>query len=228
MNVNEAFISPRRKAAGPRRALGRRGPAALRGALAQVFRRTILEAAERVFGARGFSQAKMSEIAERAGLASGTLYNYFDSKEGIFKELLEHRGEELSALLAAIAAGPGDARAKLVQLTRTTFEYVESHAAMLTLLLQVGGAACSARGGSGPGASRQYLRTLAVYQASLAEAARQGLLRRRLDPRELAAVLAGAMSGMVRGWLLGGRRGPLGDRAELLIDLFLRGAGVPS
>jgi len=36
-----------------------------------------------VFGARGFARQKMTEIAERAGLAAGTLYNYFDSKEAI-------------------------------------------------------------------------------------------------------------------------------------------------
>jgi AcrR family transcriptional regulator len=231
MNVNQAFISSRRKAAEavrPQRVASRRGPAGLRDELTGVFRRAILDAAERVFGARGFARAKMTEIAERAGLAAGTLYNYFDSKEAIFRALLEERGEELSERLDPIAAGPGDSRGKLVQLLRTTFEYVESHGPMLTLILQVEGAACSGKGTADPGASRQYRRTVAVYQATLMAAIRQGVIRRGLDARELAAVLAGAMCGLMRSWLLGGRRGRLGDRADFLVDLFLSGAGTRS
>src|SRR5437667_1658893 len=116
MKVNHAFISSRRKGTGPLRARRPlRGPAGLRGELTEVFRRAILDAAEQVFGSRGFAQARMTEIAERAGLAAGTLYNYFDSKEAIFRALLEQRGEELSALLDPIALGPADARARLVQ-----------------------------------------------------------------------------------------------------------------
>jgi AcrR family transcriptional regulator len=231
MNVNHAFISSRRKAAGllrARRAVRRRGSAGLRAELAGVFRRAILDAAERVFGARGFARAKMTEIAEGAGVAAGTLYNYFDSKEAIFRALLDERGEELSARLEPIAAGRGDGRDKLVQLIRSTFEYVESHGPMLTLILQVGGAACTGKGTADPGASRQYQRTLAVYRASLTAATRQGIVRRGLDAGELAAILAGAMCGLMRSWLLGGRRGRLGDRADFLVDLFLTGAGARS
>jgi AcrR family transcriptional regulator len=152
------------------------------------------------------------------------LYNYFDSKEAIFKALLEHRCEELAGRLAPISAGAGGPRDKLGRLTRTMFEYVESHGAMLTLILEAGGSACSAREGAGPGASRQYLRTLAIYRDTLAQAAEQGILRAGLDVGELAAAMAGAMGGMVRRWLMGGRRGRLGDRADLLVELFFRGA----
>jgi AcrR family transcriptional regulator len=231
MKVNDAFISSRRPAGGTsraRRPVRRRGPAALRGEVTEVFRRAILEGAERVFGARGFAHAKMTEIAERAQVAAGTLYNYFDSKEAIFKALLEHRSEELTGLLEPIAAGPGEPRDQLRRLTRVMFEYVESHGAMLTLILEAGGATCSAREGAGPGASRQYLRTLAIYRDTLAHAVEQGVLRAGLDASELAAALAGAMGGMVRRWLLAGRRGRLGDRADFLVDLFLNGAEARS
>jgi AcrR family transcriptional regulator len=227
MKVNDAFISSRRREAGgsrARRPVRRRGPAALRGEVTEVFRRAIVDAAERVFGARGFAHAKMTEIAERAQVAAGTLYNYFDSKEAIFRALLEHRSEELTGVLAPIAHGADGPRDKLRRLTRAMFEYVESHGAMLSLILETGGAACSAREGAGPGASRQYLRMLAIYQDTLAQAAEQGIVRANLDVGELAAALAGAMGGMVRRWLLGGRRGRLGDRADMLVELFLTGA----
>src|SRR5262245_10903240 len=49
----------------------------------------ILEAALAVFAERGFAAARMETIAARAGVSKGTLYLYFDSKEEIFKALLQ-------------------------------------------------------------------------------------------------------------------------------------------
>jgi AcrR family transcriptional regulator len=48
----------------------------------------ILDAALDAFLEKGFTGAKMSEIAARAGLAKATLYDYFESKETLFDELL--------------------------------------------------------------------------------------------------------------------------------------------
>ncbi|MGO9569754.1 MAG: TetR/AcrR family transcriptional regulator [Desulfomonilaceae bacterium] len=50
----------------------------------------IIESAIRVFSARGYRQAQMSHIAREAGLAPGTLYLYFESKESLFNFLLRH------------------------------------------------------------------------------------------------------------------------------------------
>ncbi|MFS0722930.1 TetR/AcrR family transcriptional regulator [Paenibacillus sp. 1P07SE] len=44
----------------------------------------ILDAAYRLFGTKGFYETKMSEIADEAGIAKGTLYLYFSSKEELF------------------------------------------------------------------------------------------------------------------------------------------------
>lgn len=62
-------------------------------------RRDILEAAEQVFTANGFTAAKMDDIAELAGVAKGTLYLYFDSKQDLFVSLLEDRIWEYVATL---------------------------------------------------------------------------------------------------------------------------------
>lgn len=44
----------------------------------------ILDAAYELFGSGGFYETKMSEVAERAGIAKGTVYLYFKSKEELF------------------------------------------------------------------------------------------------------------------------------------------------
>jgi AcrR family transcriptional regulator len=52
----------------------------------------LLAAAEIEFGERGFHEAAISGITGRAGVALGTFYVYFDSKEAIFRALVEHMG----------------------------------------------------------------------------------------------------------------------------------------
>ena len=57
-------------------------------------RREVLEAAEAVFAEKGFYNAAMQEIAHRAEFAVGSLYNIFDSKAAIYRELLQMRARQ--------------------------------------------------------------------------------------------------------------------------------------
>ncbi len=52
-------------------------------------RQEIMRAARLVFAMRGYESATLDEIAEKAEFAKGTLYNYFDSKETLFREIVE-------------------------------------------------------------------------------------------------------------------------------------------
>ena len=51
-------------------------------------RRSILEAARKLFLERGFEAANLDEVAQRAGVAKGTIYRYFDSKAELYVEVL--------------------------------------------------------------------------------------------------------------------------------------------
>ena len=62
----------------------------------EATRAAILEAAEEVFLAKGFSAAAMSEIARRAGVAKSLLHHHFGSKEGMWHELKLRRFREYS------------------------------------------------------------------------------------------------------------------------------------
>lgn len=69
----------------------------------------ILAAAERVFARRGFFAARVSEIAKDAGVADGTIYLYFKSKDDLLISLFELRMQQVnSALRTAIARVPAD------------------------------------------------------------------------------------------------------------------------
>lgn len=52
-------------------------------------RQEILQAARTVFARKGFSAAKLEDVAERAEFGKGTLYNYFTSKEALFHSVLD-------------------------------------------------------------------------------------------------------------------------------------------
>jgi len=67
-------------------------------------RERILAAAERIFARHGFFAARVSEIAKEAGVADGTIYLYFKSKDDLLISLFENRMSQVNdALRSAIA-----------------------------------------------------------------------------------------------------------------------------
>jgi AcrR family transcriptional regulator len=65
----------------------------------------ILEAALSVFAEKGFAAARMDEIASRARVSKGTIYLYFESKEAVFRALVQATLARRVADLAAVARG---------------------------------------------------------------------------------------------------------------------------
>lgn len=58
-------------------------------------RKKLLDAATLEFGERGFHDASVSSITRRAGTALGSFYTYFDSKDEIFRALVQHMSSEV-------------------------------------------------------------------------------------------------------------------------------------
>ena len=81
-------------------------------------RRRILDSAVKVFAKVGFFKARVSEIAEDAGLAPGTLYLYFKSKEDILISVFEMRMEDIISRFRAAIMEEQDARSRLECLVR--------------------------------------------------------------------------------------------------------------
>ncbi len=81
---------------------GQAGPRSTKGAQTRA---RLLTAAKSVFEDTGFLDARISDIAEAAGLSHGSFYHYFDSKEQIFREIAEAQ----EALLTAPAPKVSDA-----------------------------------------------------------------------------------------------------------------------
>jgi len=76
-------------------------------------RRTILSAAHALVAEGGFAAAQMTEVAKRAGVATGTLYRYFPSKEDLCRQVYREVASRELKLLSAAASGAGSARTRM-------------------------------------------------------------------------------------------------------------------
>lgn len=74
----------------------------------EITRRKILDAAKREIGRRGFAEASVSTITAEAGVAQGTFYIYFRSKEDVMRELVLHMGRMLRHHLTEATAAARD------------------------------------------------------------------------------------------------------------------------
>lgn len=72
----------------------------------EATRQKILQAAEHEFGQQSFFRASVSDITHRAGIAQGTFYIYFETKQDVFRELVRHMGREVRRMLTH-AVEPG-------------------------------------------------------------------------------------------------------------------------
>jgi TetR/AcrR family fatty acid metabolism transcriptional regulator len=101
-------------------------------------RERILAAAERIFARHGFFAARVSEIAKEAGVADGTIYLYFKSKDDLLISWFEQRMTRVNeAMRAAIADQPPSA--PLRTMIRTYLQLVSDEpvaAEVLTLELR--------------------------------------------------------------------------------------------
>jgi len=79
-----------------------------------VVRQRLLDAAAEEFAERGFSAARLTEVARRAGFTKGAVYSNFESKQDLFAELFAQRSLELAGRVLAEIAGmnPADAAGK--------------------------------------------------------------------------------------------------------------------
>src|SRR5437763_5243387 len=136
----------------------------LRERLREETQRAILQASEAVFGESGLAGARMEDIAARAGVSVGTLYNHFEDRDALLSQLIVSRREDLltrlDRVLAATSKDPFGAQ--LEQFVRAVLEHFDSHKAFLAIVLESEHARLHEP--SGPRASAPNTALLQVYR----------------------------------------------------------------
>src|SRR3954449_9805277 len=80
----------------------------------ELSRAQLLDAAEEVFGRKGFHETTLKEVAELAEFSVGSVYSFFESKDDLFRQIFVRRGEEfMPALHDLLDDAKGDAVAQL-------------------------------------------------------------------------------------------------------------------
>ena len=87
----------------------------------------LLAIAARLFAEKGFKNTTVRDIADAAGILSGSLYHHFDSKESMVDEILRTFQEELFGQYDEILAGDLDPLAKLEQAVLVSFDAIDQH-----------------------------------------------------------------------------------------------------
>ena len=94
-------------------------------------RAELLDIAATLFAERGLRATTVRDIADAAGILSGSLYHHFDSKESMVDEILRGFLDDLFGKYREIVASGLDSRATLEALVTTSYEAIDaSHAAV--------------------------------------------------------------------------------------------------
>ena len=96
-------------------------------------REELLRIAADLFASKGFRNTTVRDIADAAGILSGSLYHHFDSKESMVDELMRTFQAELFAAYDKILASSDDARTKLERAVRLSFDTIERRGAEVAI-----------------------------------------------------------------------------------------------
>ena len=110
------------------------GTASVNGALRSRRRADMVAIAAELFAQKGYRATTVREIADAAGILSGSLYHHFDSKESIGDEILSGFINQVLADYRSAVVEAADPRAALEQIVRTTSRTLAQHRAALTML----------------------------------------------------------------------------------------------
>jgi TetR/AcrR family transcriptional regulator, fatty acid metabolism regulator protein len=187
-------------------------------------REKILRAAVTVFAERGYFHARVTDVAKAAGVADGTIYLYFKSKEDL---LIQVFGEGMERFLAALRreiSDVADAREKLRRI-------IEFHLATigrdrdLAVVVQV--------------ELRHSLKFMSLFthqgladylnvlRETVEEGQAAGLFRQAIHPQMAAKAIFGVLDEMVTSWVLSEKRTRLEGSASQVAMLLLEGLTKP-
>ena len=195
-------------------------PLRLAGASAPK-RDAILRAATDVFADRGFFNAQVADVARAAGVAAGTVYLYFRSKDDLLVSIFEKTMREALAEGRAAAANLDEPRERLRRFARLHLARL-GRDRNLAIVFQV-----ELRQSTKfmERFSSTLLRDyLGLIRSAIAEGQTAGAFRSDLQPTVAAKMFFGVLDEMATNWILSRRRYSLEADADLVVDLFVNGA----
>lgn len=182
----------------------------------------ILRAATRVFARNGFFQSQVADIAKVAGVAAGTVYLYFESKDDLLVSIFERSMREAIADGRAALDGMSDPRQRLAHIAHLHLERL-GRDRDLAVVFQV--------------ELRQSTKFMERFSSTLlqdylglirdtiAMGQQAGVFRPDISATTGAKIFFGALDEMATNWVLSKRRYRLAPIAGTVVDVFINGVG---
>jgi len=161
-------------------------------------RQTILAAAEKVFGERGFQVTTMEAVAAEAGIAKGSIYNYFRSKHELFAQLHSAMVQTELDVFDALAAEPGTATERLERLVDAWWQRRSSYEPMSRLVLEFWAEASRqpSQGDMATNFRSFYMRWREMLAGLIGKGVASGEFRADLDPEAAASIMIAIAEGV--------------------------------
>lgn len=183
-------------------------------------REAILRAAIQVFPHNGYFNSKVSDVAGEAGIADGTVYLYFKSKDEILHSIFERTMAEFISdgkkELALIDA-PKEKLARIAELHLEKLGADRDLAVVFQVELR--GSTKFMQEFSAAG----FAEYLDIIRKTIESGQKDGVFRNDVKPIVAAKIFYGALDEMVTNWILSNKSYPLDSMADEVLKLFLGG-----
>jgi TetR/AcrR family fatty acid metabolism transcriptional regulator len=183
-------------------------------------REAILRAAIKVFAGKGYFNSKVADIAKEAGIADGTVYLYFKSKDDILRSFFDRAMSDFISEGKRELAELSGAEEKLRRIAQLHLERLGSDRD-LAIVFQV-----ELRGSTKfmqEFSAKGFADYLDIIRATIAEGQKEGVFRKDLKPIVVAKMLYGALDEMVTNWILSNKSYPLPPMADEVLKVFFGG-----
>ncbi len=183
-------------------------------------REAILRAAIRVFAHNGYFNSKVADIAREAGVADGTVYLYFKSKEEILHSIFDRTVEEAISEGRKQLQQISDSREKLRRIALLHLERMGADRDLAVVFqVELRGSTKFMEEFSAAG----FAEYLGLIRATIEEGQSAGVFRPDLNAKVVAKIFFGALDEMATNWILSKRRYKLAPMADQVLDILLNG-----
>ena len=163
-------------------------------------RRIILDAAVRVFARQGFHSARVSDIADDAGVAYGLVYHYFGSKDEVLDTLFLERWDILLEAIADVDNRRGAPRDKLTAVAGVIIDSYRHDPELMKVIIVEVTRAANSFGARHIDKIREAFESIAEI---VRDAQRVGAFRDDVDADFAAMTFYGAIEQVLTGWIFG-------------------------
>ena len=185
-------------------------------------REAILIAATRVFATNGYFNSKVADIAAEAGIADGTVYLYFKSKDEILHSIFDRAMAEFISEGKRELASITEPEARLARIAELHLSRLGTDRDLaIVFQVELRGSTKHMQEFSAAG----FGEYLDIIRQTIADGQAAGIFRDDIKPVVAAKIFYGSLDEMVTNWVLSSKPYPLAPMAGEVMKIFLGGIG---